>query len=92
MNFTVDNGDIIRAYDFKPMVGREDCFVEGLVVDRADVTNGYQAYKIIVTKDHWSDEEVSTTAGPDSRVGHEIFVPWRVSFSEFQGRVINLSR
>jgi hypothetical protein len=24
-------GDTIRAYDFKPLVGREDCFVEGVV-------------------------------------------------------------
>ena len=32
MSFTVINGDVIRAFDFKPMVGRDDCYVEGEVV------------------------------------------------------------
>jgi len=79
-------GDTIRAYDFKPMVGREDCFIEGEVLDTNNTEQGYQAYKIRVVRDSWSDAE---DAG---RVGHEMFVPWRVSFSEFQGRIINLSR
>ena len=86
MSFTVINGDTIRAYDFKPMVGREDCFVEGVVLDSGDRSQGYQAYKIRVTRDSWSDD---TDKG---RVGLEVFVPWRVSFNEYQGRVINLSR
>ena len=85
-NFTVVNGDIIRAYDFKPMVGREDCFIEGQVLDAHNTDNGYQAYKILVTKDSWSDAE------DKGRLGIVMFVPWTVSFSEFQGRVMNLSR
>lgn len=85
-NFTVVNGDIIRAYDFKPMVGREDCFIEGQVLDAHNTDNGYQAYKILVTKDSWSDAE------DKGRLGIVMFVPWKVSFSEFQGRVMNLSR
>ena len=83
---SVINGDTIRAYDFKPMVGREDCFVEGVVLDSGDRSQGYQAYKIRVTRDSWSD------ATDKGRVGLEVFVPWRVSFNEYQGRVINLSR
>ena len=82
MSFTVINGDTIRAYDFKPMVGREDCFIEGVVLDSGDRSQGYQAYKIRVTRDSWDNH----------RVGQEVFVPWRVSFNEYQGRVINLSR
>ena len=82
----VRQGDTIRAYDFKPMLGREDCFIEGQVLDVNNTDNGYQAYKILVTKDSWSD------ATDKGRVGIEMFVPWRVSFSEFQGRIINLSR
>jgi len=85
-NFTVVDGDIIRAYDVKPMVGREDCFVEGQVLDAYSTEQGYQAYKILVTKDSWSDAE------DKGRLGHVVFVPWKVSFSEFQGRVMNLSR
>jgi hypothetical protein len=86
VGLTVIQGDTIRAYDFKPMVGREDCFIEGEVVDAHSTEQGYQAYKIRVTRDSWSDSE------DKGRVGIEMFVPWRVSFNEFQGRVINLSR
>ena len=78
--------DIIRAYDFKPMIGREDCFIEGEVLDVNNTEQGYQAYKIRVVRDSWSDAE------DKGRVGIEMFVPWRVSFSEFQGRIMNLSR
>ena len=84
--------DTIRAYDFKPMLGRDDCYIEGRVIDRSNTEMGFQAYKVVVTKDHFGNDRVSTEAGPDSRVGHEMFVPWKVSFSEFQGRVMNLSR
>jgi hypothetical protein len=86
MNFTVIQGDTIRAYDFKPMLGREDCFIEGEVLDCLDTSQGYQAYRIRVIRDSWSDSE------DKGRVGIEMFVPWKVSFNEFQGRVINLSR
>jgi hypothetical protein len=92
VGLTIVDGDIIRAYDFKPMVGRDDCFIEGRVVDAHNNENGYQAYKIVVTKDHFGNDRVSTKAGPDNRVGIEMFVPWRTSFMEFQGRIINLSR
>ena len=81
----VKTGDVIRSYDFKPMVGREDCFVEG-IVERETNEQGYDAYKITVTKDSWSDAECK------GRVGKIVYVPKRVSFSEFAGRVINLSR
>jgi hypothetical protein len=86
VGLTVVQGDTIRAYDFKPMVGREDCFIEGEVIDAHNTEQGYQAYKIRVTRDSWEPE------GSQGRKGIEMFVPWRVSFSEFQGRIINLSR
>jgi hypothetical protein len=79
--FSVKNGDTIRAYDFKPMVGREDAFVEGVVQDTHCTTPGYQCYKITVTKDSWDGH----------RNGQTVFVPWKVSFNEYPGRVINLS-
>jgi len=81
----VNTGDVIRSYDFKPMVGREDCFVEGEVLALTN-EQGYDAYKIRVTKDSWSD------ATDKGRVGKIVFVPVEVSFMEYAGRVINLSR
>jgi hypothetical protein len=77
-------GDTIRAYDFKPLVGREDCFVEG-VVSKVD-NRGYDCFVIVVTKDSWSDAE------DKGRVGKEVSVPFEVSFREFDARVMNLSR
>ena len=81
----VNRGDVIRSYDFKPMVGREDCFVEG-VVERETTDQGYTAYKITVTKDSWSDSE------DKGRVGKIVYVPKMVAFMDYPGRVINLSR
>ena len=83
--------DTIRAYDFKPMVGRADCYVEGIVLEtNARLECGYNAYKIECTKDVFGDDG-SLPKGNGSRVGHTVYVPWAVSFMEYQGRVINLS-
>ena len=76
-------GDYIRAYDFKPLKGREDCFVEG-VVTKVD-NKGFDCFVITVTKDSWSDSE------DKGRVGQEVLVPFQVSFMEYDGRVMNLS-
>jgi len=87
VGLTIVEGDTIRAYDFKPMTGREDCFIEGEVIDAHSTEQGYQAYKIRVTNDSWREG-----ADDKGRIGIEMYVPWRVSFNEFQGRVMNLSR
>lgn len=89
VGLTVIQGDTIRGYDFKPMVGRGDSFVEGEVVDAHSTEQGYQAYKIRVTRDVFGGDE---DRGEYSRVGQIVFVPWRVDFMEYQGRIINLSR
>lgn len=80
-------GDTIRAYDFKPMTGREDCYVEG-VVTKID-NRGYDCFVITVTKDVF-DGQVQPR-GEHSRVDHQVFVPFQVSFMEYDARIINLS-
>ena len=80
-------GDVIRAYDFKPMIGREDCYVEGVVV-KVD-NKGYDCFVIEVTKDVFGGEV--QPKGEHSRVGHEVLVPFEVSFMEYDARIINLS-
>ena len=84
-----DINDIIRAYDFKPMAGRNDCFVEG-EVHAINSEMGYKAYKINVTKDVF-DGQVQPK-GDESRVGRIVFVPLQVSFMEYDGRIMNLSK
>ena len=86
----VQKGDTIRSYDFKPMAGRGDSFVEGTVVETNNMDNYFQAYKIAVTKDVFGGEDQGI--GEHSRVGTFVFVPYRVDFMEYPGRVMNLSR
>lgn len=93
-SLSVNVGDVIRAYDFKPMVGRSDCFVEGKVLERGNTEQGYQAYMIRVTRDVFDGKEFNEVAYKEvekHRVGDIVYVPWRVSFMEYPGRVINLS-
>ena len=82
-------GQTIRAYDFKPMAGRADCFVEGEVL-AIDNSQGYKAFKIRVTKDVFDNKEY-TAFGYGGRVTKEVFVPMEVSFMEYDARIINLS-
>jgi hypothetical protein len=82
----VQTGDVIRSYDFKPMLGRDDCFVEGMVIE-ATAEQGYLAYKIRVTKDSWVEDNADT-----GRFGKVIFVPVAVAYNDYPGRVMNLSR
>ena len=91
----VEIKDIIRSYDFKPMAGRTDCFVEGEVLETTNNDHGYTAYKIRVTRDVFDGKEFNEVAYKEvakHRVGEIVFVPHKVSFMEFAGRVINLSR
>jgi len=82
-------GQVIRGYDFKPMAGRGDCYVEG-VVEVVNCTEKYfQAYKITATKDVFDGVDISKEKS--SRVGRIVYIPWRVDFMEYQGRVMNLS-
>jgi hypothetical protein len=83
-------GDIIRAYDFKPMAGRDDAFIEGVVIDANSYESGFSSYKIKVTVDKFKKYETKVNAR--NRVEQYAFVPHQTSFMEFDFRVINLSK
>lgn len=82
-------GQIIRSYDFKPMYGRPDCFVEGRVLGFSNET-GYDSIKIRVLVDEFDGKRFEEM-GRGSRVGEIIYVPLEVSFMEYDARVVNLS-
>jgi hypothetical protein len=82
-------GDTIRGYDFKPMVGRGDCYVEGVVQD-INETQGYAAFEILCDKVVFNGEVESKRESV--LLGKTIYVPVQVSFMEYPGRVMNLSR
>jgi len=83
-------GDVIRGYDFKPMVGRNDCYVEGKVIGKGNVGVGYDAYEIICGRDVF-DGKRQQEGEKGSRVGKIVYIPFEVSFMEYDGRVMNLS-
>ena len=82
-------GDTIRAYDFKPMAGRSDCFVEGKVID-INEERGYKAFKIECTADFFDGKYRKGVRS--SRLAKTVFVPVEVSFMDYDARIINLSR
>jgi hypothetical protein len=86
----IEINDIIRSYDFKPMYGRPDCFVEGRVIGFTDET-GYDSIKIRVLVDEFDGKRFEEI-GRGNRVGEIVMVPLRVSFGEYPGRVMNLTR
>jgi len=86
-------GDYIRAYDFKPMRGRTDCFVEGIVLE-VTAECGYKAFVIHVIKDVFDGKEFNELAYKEvsgHRVGEKVFVPMEASFMEYDARIMNLS-
>ena len=82
-------GDTIRAYDFAPCAGRDDAFIEGVVIDTNSYESGFSSYKIKVTADKFKKYETKVTAR--NRVEQIAFVPHQTSFMEFDFRIINLS-
>ena len=82
--------DVIRSYDFKPMYGRPDCFVEGTVLEMTNEP-GYEAIKIRVLVDQFDGKRFDER-GRGSRVGEVILVPVEVQFMEYPGRIMNLTR
>lgn len=85
-----DCGDTIRGYDFKPMAGRNDCYIEG-IVERVTDEMGYKAFKVTCTKDVFDGVE-NKKGDKGSRVGKIVFIPMEVSFMEYDARIINLSK
>jgi len=84
-------GDIIRAYDFAPMAGRGDCYIEGKVIDANCNEPGYKCYKIEITADKF-DGDVETEMIRGNRIASQMYVPYEVSFMEYDFRVINLGK
>jgi hypothetical protein len=54
-------GDTIRAYDFEPMAGRPDHYIEGVVCELTTVKpHGYKAYDIRLTYDSMGVRPIGT--------------------------------
>ena len=70
-------GNKIKAYDFRPMEGRPDRFLIGIVTNKGKTPLGFAGYTVIVTE----------SEGYAERVGLEMFVPFGMVFDDHDGRV-----
>lgn len=75
-------GDKIRAYDFEPMEGRPDRYIEGVVREVVQWVRagGYKAYDIVLTYDSMGGRPIGTA----------IYVPMEIGM-DFDIRVQKIS-
>ena len=73
-------GDTVRSYDFKPMEGRGDCYVEGIVVEKRDMM-----YEIAVQKRVFDGDVVDVTPG------EMVWTAFKTLFMEWDGRITKLA-
>lgn len=75
---------IIRAYDFKPMSDRPDCYIEGCVISSGMIKHPtlgidmYEGYTILIT---------GASDANDPRIGDTGYVPFEIDFMDFDGRI-----
>ena len=72
-------GDTVRSWDFKPMEGRGDCYVEGIVFKKEA-----GLYHIAVQNRVWDGEDVAPMPGEIVQTAFESF------FMEWEGRITKL--
>ena len=87
---TAEVGDMIRALDFEPMPDRPDQYVTGRVIAKGPIYTPIgidgeeryvcEGYTIVTQYD---------TAG--TRVGCNVYVPFEMGMTDFDGRVENLT-
>lgn len=77
-------GTSIRAYDFEPMEGRKDRYIDGVIIEEHN--QYFRGYKIRVFNDS------SFGNGEEGRVGHIAVVPMEIAFDDYDGRVTVISK
>jgi len=87
---TAEIGDLIRAYDFEPIPGREDHYVTGTVIEKGPL------YQFIPGREHavyvCDGYTIDCTFDTDERrVGTAVMVPFEMSLTDFDERVENLT-
>ena len=78
-------GDIIKAYDFKPMEGRPDCFMTGRVIAKGPIKHpehGFTLFHGYTIEILGADED-----SIEQRKGDTGYVPFEVDFMEYDNRI-----
>jgi hypothetical protein len=77
-------GDVIKAFDFEPMPGRPDRFISGVVIDKGPIKHPQHDVTMF---DGYTIEILETDKGSQTRKGEIGYVPFEVSFMEYDERV-----
>ena len=81
---TAQIGDIIKAFDFKPMSGRPDMFMSGKVIDKGMIkhpVHGFDMYMGYTIEIMGMGKEDRHTKGETA------YIPFEVDFMEYDERV-----
>lgn len=77
-------GDIIKAYDFKPMADRPDFFMSGRVIAKGPIKHPEHGFTLF---HGYTIEVLGTDEGSTERKGDIGYVPFEVDFMEYDERV-----
>lgn len=86
-------GDVIKAYDFKPMEGRPDSFMTGVIVDKGPIYVKRDFGDGIIREVYHCDGYTVKVIGGDAaeysqnRIGDIGYIPFEVSMLEYDERV-----
>lgn len=85
-------GDVIKAYDFKPMEGRPDCFMTGIVTAKGPIYVDRDFGDGVIRNVYMYDGYTIKIIGADedtreARIGDTGYVPFEVDFMEYDGRI-----
>jgi len=81
---TASVGDLIKAYDFKPMEGTEDVFMSGVVTAKGPVIDPESGFLV------FRGYTIKILGGSEcykSQIGKTGYIPYEVSIMEYDERV-----
>ena len=87
---TAEVGDLIRAYDFEPMPDRPDQYVTGRVIAKGSIFApiGIDGEERYICEGYTIVTQYDTNG---TREGFNVYVPFEMGFTDFDGRVENLT-
>lgn len=78
-------GDVIKAYDFKPMEGRPDCYMTGRVIAKGPIK--HPEYGVVMYHGYTVEIIDADEDSRDFRVGDTGYIPFEVDFMEYDERI-----
>jgi len=83
-------GDVIKAFDFQPMEGRDDSFITGVVLAKGDMISEVEEGRFVNIGQGYTIKVIHSESGSEKfdaqRVSTEIYVPFETTF-DHDGRV-----